>query len=106
MSGAGDLASKSQGVPESTKTKHKEETEDSYMIDKIRCLCGSSLASDSMIKVCNLLLEKIFIFCCWIWMLVNISVQVAVNSYNLYMLINHVCEKFLILTLSNTIVYV
>lgn len=49
--GAPDLASKSQAVSDSTSIKFKEETEDSYQMEKIRCLCGSTLPTDSMIKV-------------------------------------------------------
>ncbi|KAK4493523.1 hypothetical protein RD792_018157 [Penstemon davidsonii] len=50
VSGAAESASKSQGVSDSTAVKLKEETEDSYQVEKIRCLCGSSLPTDSMIK--------------------------------------------------------
>ncbi|KAH6765574.1 DNA-binding protein with MIZ/SP-RING zinc finger [Perilla frutescens var. hirtella] len=50
ISGSADLASKSQGFSDSTVVKPKEEIVDSYHMDKIRCLCGSSLPTDSMIK--------------------------------------------------------
>ncbi|PIN16420.1 Histone-lysine N-methyltransferase [Handroanthus impetiginosus] len=50
VSGAPDLASKSQGISDSTNVKLKEESEDSFQMDKIRCLCGSTLPTDSMIK--------------------------------------------------------
>ncbi|KAI3461455.1 hypothetical protein Pfo_018118 [Paulownia fortunei] len=50
VSGAADLASKSQGFSDSTNVKLKEEIVDSYQMDKIRCLCGSPLLTDSMIK--------------------------------------------------------
>lgn len=51
VSGGADLTSKSQGFSDSTPVKLKEEIVDSYEMDKIRCLCGSSLPTDSMIKV-------------------------------------------------------
>lgn len=50
VSGATDLASKGQGVSDSTNTKLKEEVEDTYQMEKIRCPCGSTLQADSMIK--------------------------------------------------------
>ncbi|KAL6508826.1 SUMO ligase siz1 [Orobanche hederae] len=50
VSGAGDLASKSQAISDSASIKLKEETEDSYQMEKIRCICGSTLPTDSMIK--------------------------------------------------------
>lgn len=50
-SGATDLATKGPGVADSSTLKPKEEIDDSYQLDmKIRCLCGSSLLTDSMIK--------------------------------------------------------
>ncbi|KAF5930234.1 hypothetical protein HYC85_031107 [Camellia sinensis] len=49
-SGAPDLASKGQAASDSSNVRLKEEIEDSYPTDKIRCLCGSSLQADSMIK--------------------------------------------------------
>lgn len=51
VSGAADLVSKSPVISDSSSIKPKEEVLDSYHIDKIRCLCGSSLPTDSMIKV-------------------------------------------------------
>lgn len=54
VSGAStDLAPKvqSQGVSDSSYTKSKNEPENSYQIEKIRCPCGSSLEAASMIKV-------------------------------------------------------
>lgn len=51
VSGATDLASKSQGGSESSNVKLKEEIEDSYQMEKIRCPCGSSLPNETMIKV-------------------------------------------------------
>ncbi|KAK1435158.1 hypothetical protein QVD17_00918 [Tagetes erecta] len=49
--GASDLASKSQNVSNVTiNTTLKEEMEDGYQIENVRCLCGSSLHADSMIK--------------------------------------------------------
>lgn len=56
VSGSAELASKSQAVSDSTNVKFKEETEDSYQMEKIRCLCGSTLPNDSMIKVMYILL--------------------------------------------------
>ncbi|KAL6516640.1 SUMO ligase siz1 [Orobanche gracilis] len=50
VSGAGDLASKSQAISDSASIKVKSETEDSYQMEKIRCVCGSTLPTDSMIK--------------------------------------------------------
>lgn len=51
VSGATDLASKGPVLSDSSNVRIREETEDSYQKDKIRCLCGSSLQADSMIKV-------------------------------------------------------
>ncbi|XP_024985059.1 E3 SUMO-protein ligase SIZ1 isoform X1 [Cynara cardunculus var. scolymus] len=49
--GASDLASKGQGVSDITvNTTFKEEVEDTYRIEKVRCPCGSSLQADAMIK--------------------------------------------------------
>lgn len=45
ISGAPDLASKSQGLSDGPKVKLKDR------MDMTRCLCGSSLPTDSMIKV-------------------------------------------------------
>lgn len=65
ISGVADVASKSQGFSDSTNVKSKEEIVDSYRMDKIRCICGSSLPTDSMIKVqtlaavCLLKLNKV-----------------------------------------------
>lgn len=53
ISGAPDLASKSQGISDGTKAKPKEEIVDSHHMDKIRCICGSTLPTDSMIQVCT-----------------------------------------------------
>ncbi|XP_047970239.1 E3 SUMO-protein ligase SIZ1-like isoform X1 [Salvia hispanica] len=50
ISGAPDLASKSKGISDGTKVKPKEEIVDSHHMDKIRCICGSTLPTDSMIK--------------------------------------------------------
>ncbi|CDP07144.1 unnamed protein product [Coffea canephora] len=50
VSGATDLASKSQGGSECSNVKLKEEIEDSYQTEKIRCPCGSSLPNETMIK--------------------------------------------------------
>ncbi|XP_023729790.1 E3 SUMO-protein ligase SIZ1 isoform X1 [Lactuca sativa] len=52
--GATELASKGQGVSDVTinnnNTTFKEEVEDSYQSEKVRCPCGTSLQADSMIK--------------------------------------------------------
>lgn len=51
VSGATDLASKGQSASDCSNTKFKDEIDDSYpIVDKTRCLCGSSLQTDSMIK--------------------------------------------------------
>ncbi|KAJ0941368.1 putative chromatin regulator PHD family [Helianthus annuus] len=51
LPGASDLASKSKNVSNVTiNITFKEEIQDGYHIDKVRCLCGSSLQTDSMIK--------------------------------------------------------
>lgn len=55
-SGATDLASKAQCTSDSATAtitlKPKEEVDDSLHVDmKIRCPCGSSLLTESMIKV-------------------------------------------------------
>lgn len=46
-----DLASKGQCLSDSSNAKFKEEPEESYQIEKIRCPCGSALPDDSMVKV-------------------------------------------------------
>ncbi|CAI9105156.1 OLC1v1004016C1 [Oldenlandia corymbosa var. corymbosa] len=48
--GATELASKSQGVSESSSIRFKEEPEESYQIEKVRCPCGSSLQNETTIK--------------------------------------------------------
>lgn len=48
--GATDLASKSQVVSDISNVRLKEELEDSYHM-KIRCVCTSSLQTETMIKV-------------------------------------------------------
>ncbi|KAF5744685.1 E3 SUMO-protein ligase SIZ1 isoform X1 [Tripterygium wilfordii] len=51
VSGATDLASKSQGTSDSSNVKVKGEADDPYQSDtKVRCPCGSSLETESMIK--------------------------------------------------------
>ncbi|XP_075519888.1 E3 SUMO-protein ligase SIZ1 isoform X2 [Primulina tabacum] len=50
VSGTADLASKSQGVSNSKNVKAEEQIEESYVKEKIHCLCGSTLPTDSMIK--------------------------------------------------------
>ncbi|KAK4351489.1 hypothetical protein RND71_030802 [Anisodus tanguticus] len=49
VSGATDLASKSQIVSDSSNVKLKEEIEDTYQM-KIRCPCGSSFQAETMIQ--------------------------------------------------------
>lgn len=52
VSGATDLASKGQGVLESSNSKVKGEIDDHFQRDiKVRCLCPSTLETESMIKV-------------------------------------------------------
>lgn len=58
VSGSAELASKSQAVSDSTNVKLKEEAEDSYQMEKIRCLCASTLPTDSMIKVTYIFIIK------------------------------------------------
>ncbi|XP_021683814.2 E3 SUMO-protein ligase SIZ1 isoform X1 [Hevea brasiliensis] len=51
VSGATDLASKGQGVLDSSKAVIKGEMDESFQLDtKVRCPCGSSLLTESMIK--------------------------------------------------------
>ncbi|KAF7153219.1 hypothetical protein RHSIM_Rhsim01G0195800 [Rhododendron simsii] len=50
VSGATELASKGPGASGSCNTGVKVEIDDSHEVDKIRCPCGSSLQTDSMIK--------------------------------------------------------
>ena len=49
--GSADSASRGQSGSDLNFVKPKEEFDDSKLDMKIRCLCGSSLASESMIKV-------------------------------------------------------
>lgn len=52
ISGATDLASKGQGVSDSSIVKVKGEIDDSFQSDpKIRCLCGNTLETEDLIKV-------------------------------------------------------
>jgi zinc finger MIZ domain-containing protein len=52
VSGATDIASKGQGASDSSNVKIKGEVEDSVQsATKVRCLCGSSLETDLLIKV-------------------------------------------------------
>lgn len=51
VSGATELASKGPGVSGSCNLSIKPEIDDSHEVYKIRCPCGSSLQTDSMIKV-------------------------------------------------------
>ena len=58
VSGATDLASKGQGLSDSSNVKFREEIEDSYNDMKIRCPCGSTLQTETMLKV----LPNIYIY--------------------------------------------
>lgn len=75
VSGATDLASNGQGVSDSSNVKVKGELDDQFQLDtKIRCLCGNSLESESMIKVCLILFS-------FIWMLrlhLNCAISVRI----------------------------
>lgn len=52
VSGANDLASNGQGASDCSNIKIKGEIDDPYRSDtKVRCPCGSSLETESMIKV-------------------------------------------------------
>lgn len=52
VSGASDLASKAQVSSETSNLKVKGEPVDSFRPQvKVRCVCGSSLETDSMIQV-------------------------------------------------------
>ncbi|XP_073222535.1 E3 SUMO-protein ligase SIZ1-like isoform X2 [Cicer arietinum] len=52
VSGSTDLASKGQGGSDSSNVKIKGEIDDSFQSDTmVRCLCGSSLETDLLIKV-------------------------------------------------------
>ena len=52
LPGAMDLASKGQNGVDINNVKPKEEVDDSFQVDmKVRCPCGSSLPTESMIQV-------------------------------------------------------
>lgn len=52
VSGASDLASKGQVSSDTNNLKVKGEPEDPFQPEmKVRCVCGSSLETDSMIQV-------------------------------------------------------
>lgn len=52
ISGATDLASKGQGASDSSSVKVKSEFDDAFQRDvKIRCLCGSRLETENLVKV-------------------------------------------------------
>ena len=52
VSGATELASKAQGVPDSSNVKIKGDIDDPFQSDmKVRCPCGSSLETENIIKV-------------------------------------------------------
>ena len=66
VSGAPDLASKGQGGSDSGNVKVKGEVDEHFQSDtKVRCLCGTSLESESMLQV-NLLIDAFSS----LWMLV------------------------------------
>ena len=49
---ATDLASKGQCISDSSNVKIKGEVDEHFLLDaKVRCLCGNSLETESMIKV-------------------------------------------------------
>ncbi|KAG0463397.1 hypothetical protein HPP92_019466 [Vanilla planifolia] len=51
VSGANDLASKNHGILDTKSTNPPEQRDDSSLLDmKVRCPCGGSLITDSMIK--------------------------------------------------------
>lgn len=58
VSGATELASKGPGVSGSCNPSVKAEIDDSHEVEKIRCPCGSSLRTESMIEV------RLFTFFC------------------------------------------
>lgn len=50
--GATDLASAGNSGSETNRVKRTEEVDDSYQMDmKVRCPCGNTLPSESMIQV-------------------------------------------------------
>lgn len=49
--GATDLATRSNSGSDFNHTKPNQEVDDSYPMEKVRCLCGSSLTTESTIKV-------------------------------------------------------
>ena len=56
-----DLATKGQGVSDSSNVQVKGETDDSLQLDtKVRCLCGNGLQTESMIKVCQIIPFMLF----------------------------------------------
>jgi hypothetical protein len=74
ISGATDLASKGQAVSDSSNVKVKAEVEESFQIQsatKIRCLCGSTLETEDLIKVKH---SNMFLRSLW-----------SINSMQLYM---------------------
>lgn len=66
--GATDLASKFQNDSDSSNLKPKEEIEHSIQWDNVRCPCGISLSTESMIKVITFILYwssmDLFIYFC------------------------------------------
>lgn len=63
VSGATDLASKGQGVSDSSNAKINGEMEDPFYSEtKVRCPCGSLLESESMVKVVLHILNIFFPF--------------------------------------------
>lgn len=64
VSGASDLASKGQVSSDTSTLRVKGEPEDSFRQEvKVRCVCGSSLETDSMIQV-NLEKKTLCVYCC------------------------------------------
>lgn len=97
VSGATDLASKGQGLSDSSTAKFKEELEDSYNDTKIRCPCASTLQTETMIKV--LPNKNIYIFslfdsllgACFLPNVGNIRQLLCYFSFEPYL--EHVCIK-------------
>lgn len=83
VSGATDLASsKGQSASDCSNTKFKEEIEDSYPTDKTRCPCGTSLTTDSMIKVIpasyfSLPSISFFLLCMHVYLYTEASLEVV-----------------------------
>jgi hypothetical protein len=83
ISGATDLASKGQAVSDSSNVKVKAEVEESFQIQsatKIRCLCGSTLETEDLIKVKH---SNMFLRSLW-----SIKFYATVHAYISLLIIN------------------